>query len=63
MVVMLSVTVSRKLVAMYGEERQNAFPIEQENLCSVRSLDAKNLHRPLPWEIQSFQMVLMVRFV
>lgn len=31
MVVMLSVTVYRKLVAVYGEEKQNAFPIEQEN--------------------------------
>lgn len=30
MVVMLSVTVSRKLVAVYGEKRQNPFPIEQE---------------------------------
>lgn len=30
MVVMLSVTVSRKLLAMYGEERQNPFAVEQE---------------------------------
>lgn len=30
MLVTLSVTVPRKLVAMYGEERQNTFPIEQE---------------------------------
>lgn len=33
------------------------------NKCSVRPLDMKNSHRPLPWEIQSFWMVLLVRFV
>lgn len=62
MVITLSLTVSRKLGAMYGEERQNPFPIEQET-CSVRPLDVKNSHRALPWESQSFQVVLVVRFV